>query len=165
MELKAFYSVGDLLALVDQDLRSKGYRQAEGTRPDTNGHTDLTIALTIERWLDPIPAQLQAEVINDETPTPPQPVSARKTKGVSSVGKTPEQLEKDREYRQRHLERKAAAQQQEQEQAAQEELPREWQNDFADKVLAEIEELKREQKTEVVAASPGPFHLNGAASK
>jgi hypothetical protein len=158
MELKAFYSVKDLLALVDQDLRSKGYRQAEGTRPDTNGHTDLTIALTIERWLDPIPAQLpEQEVINDETPTPPQPKSAKKTKGVPRIGKTPEQLEKDREYRQRWKDKQAANQQLEQGSSsipAQEELPREWQDDFAEKVLAEIEELK---KAEVVAASPGPF--------
>jgi hypothetical protein len=194
MELKAFYSIEDILNLIDQDLQSKGYRQAEGCEPDTNANEYFHVVLTIEKWLDPIlPAQLPvvevSEVIHDETPTTPDTGSKRKVKGVSRIGKTPEQLEKDRVYRERWKAKQAANQQQEPEekkpdqanaqaiiarkyasrvsqeerQAVVEQRTRDyanerghtvWEGDFGEKVLAEIEELK---KAEVVAASPVPF--------
>jgi hypothetical protein len=187
--MQIVYSYKDLVRLIKADLVTKRIELLT-TPADmaTLGKSAISCEVEfIEQALPQLPAPVpeQAEVINDEPPTLPQPKTAKKTKGVSRIGKTPEQLEKDRAYKERWKAKQAGkstdqanaqapiaqatAKQPyqritpEERQAVVEQRTRDyanerghtvWEPDFGEKVLAEIEELK---KAEVVAASPGPF--------
>lgn len=50
MKLQAQYNISDLIALVEQDLKNKGLHLVGN--PDTNGHTDFILSLSVEQFIN-----------------------------------------------------------------------------------------------------------------
>jgi hypothetical protein len=105
MKLQAQYSIQDVIALVEQDLKNKGLHLVDS--PDTNNHREFILSLSVEQFINA--SLVTAAEEPTALPAPAPTKVAKKTKGVSSIGKSPEQLGKDRVYRERSKARKETA--------------------------------------------------------
>lgn len=144
------YQIKDLYAYVRENLEARGYKLAPGAKPRLVDITDLDDpeALAIEVLVEdrPVIAVEPLPVAEIVAPALPEVRNVRKTRGVSSIGKSPEQLDREREYRQRSQEKKRR---QAEEMAA---------IDLLD-VSPPYQEFHKPIEVEVVAPLPDPFTL------
>jgi hypothetical protein len=158
MELKAQYDLDDLLDLVEQDLEAKGFRLVSGFSPVINGGEGLLLTLANE--------QLETRTISPALPALPAPAPAATVTRAAKPQVTQAEKEAKRQEALKKARGKYAEKKKAEKLTAQVKqtpsISTNYDKEFQDRVLSEINELKGQssQQQEVVAPTTSPFQVS-----